>query len=36
MIKVLHEEILNSIYLYSFQNDTSEEKKSLNGHCNQP
>ena len=36
MIKILHEEMLNAIYLYWFHNDTSEENNSLNGHSKEP
>ena len=35
MIKVLHEIMLNAIYLYWFHNDTSGENNALNGHSNQ-
>ena len=36
MIKILHEEMLNAIYLYWFHNDTLAKNNSLNGHSNQP
>ena len=36
MIKILHEKILNAIYLYWFHNDTLAENNSLNGHSNEP
>ena len=36
MIKILHEKMLNAIYLYWFYNDTLEENNSLNGHSNEP
>ena len=36
MIKILHEKILNVIYLYRFHNDTLAENNSLNGHFNEP
>ena len=36
MIKILHEKMLNAIYLCWFHNDTSEENNSLNGHSNEP
>ena len=36
MIKILHEKMLNAIYLYWFHNDTLAENNSLNGHSNQP
>ena len=32
MIDILHEKILNAIYLHWFHNDTLAEKNSLNGH----
>ena len=35
MIKILHEKMLNAIYLYLFYNDTLAENNSLNGHSNQ-
>ena len=36
MIKILHERMLNAIYLHRFHNDTLAENNSLNGHCNEP
>ena len=36
MIKILHEKMLNAIYLYWFHNDTLAENNALNGHSNQP
>ena len=36
MINILHEKMLNAIYLYWFPNDTLAENNSLNGHSNQP
>ena len=36
IIKILHEKMLNEIYLYWFHNDVSEENNSLNGHSNEP
>ena len=36
MIKILHEKMLNAIYLYRFHNDTSEKNNSLNGYSNEP
>ena len=36
MIKIVHEKMLNAIYLYWLHNNTSEENKSLNGHSNDP
>ena len=36
MIKILHEKMLNAIYLYWFHNDTLAENNSLNGHSNEP
>ena len=35
-IKILHEKMLNAIYLYWFHNDTLAENNSLNGHSNKP
>ena len=35
MIKILHENMLNAIYLYWFYNDPSAENNSLNGHSNE-
>ena len=35
MIKILHEKMVNSIYLYWFHNDTLAENNALNGHSNQ-
>ena len=34
MIYILHEKMLNAIYLY--HNDTLAENNSLNGHSNEP
>ena len=34
MIKILHEKMLNAIYLYCFHNDIFAENNSLNGHSN--
>ena len=36
IIKILHEEMLNAIYLYWFHNDASERNNLLNGHSNEP
>ena len=36
MIKILHEKIMNPMYLYWFHNNTSEKNNSLNGHSNEP
>ena len=36
IIKILHEKMLNAIYLYWFHNDVSEENNSLNGHSSEP
>ena len=36
MIKILHEKMLNAIYLYWFHNGTLAEDDSLNGHSNKP
>ena len=36
MIRILHEKILNAIYLYYFHDDTVEENNSLNGQSNEP
>ena len=36
MIKILHEKMLNAIYLYWFHNDTLAENKSLNGYSKKP
>ena len=36
MIKVLHEKMLNGIYLCWFQNGTSEENDTLNGDSSEP
>ena len=36
MIKILHEEMLNAIYLYWFLNDTLAVSNSLNDHPNKP
>ena len=36
MIKIMHEKMLNAIYLYWFHNDTLAENNSLNGHSNEP
>ena len=33
IIKILHEKMLNAIYLYWFYNDTSKKNNSLNGHA---
>ena len=35
-IKILHEKILNVVYLYWFCNDALAENNSLNGHSNEP
>ena len=35
IIKILHEKMLNAIYLYHFHNNTSEKNNSLNGHSNE-
>ena len=36
MIKILHEKMLNSIYLYRFHNDALVENNSLNDYSNEP
>ena len=36
MIKILHEKLLNVIYLYWLHNDTLVENNFLNGHSNEP
>ena len=36
MIKILHEKMLNAIYLYWFHNDALAENNSPNGHSNKP
>ena len=36
MINILHENMLNAIFLYWFHNYTSEENNSQNGHSNEP
>ena len=36
VIKILHEKMLKSIYLYWFHNYTSEKVKLLNDHSNEP
>ena len=36
MIKIVHEKMLNAIYLYGFHNDTLAENNAPNGHSNQP
>ena len=36
MIKMLHEKMFNTIYLYWLHNDTLAENNSLNGHSNEP
>ena len=36
MMKILHEKMLNAIYLYWFHNDTLAGNNSLNGHSNGP
>ena len=36
MIKILHEKMLNAIYLYWFHNDALAGNNSLNGHSNEP
>ena len=37
IIKILHEKLLNAIYLYWFHNDAAErENNSLNGRSNKP
>ena len=35
-IKILHEKMLNAIYLYWLHNDALAENNSLNGHSNKP
>ena len=35
IIKILHEKMLNAIYLYLFHNDTLVENNSKNGHSNE-
>ena len=35
IIKILHEKMLNAIYLYLFHNDTLVENNSENGHSNE-
>ena len=36
MITILHEKMLNTIYLYWFHNDVLVENKSLDSHSNKP
>ena len=36
MIKILHEKMLDAIYLDWLHNDTSEKKNSKNGYSNKP
>ena len=36
MIKILHENMLNAIYLYWFHNDKSKENNLQNGHSDEP
>ena len=36
MIQILHEKMLNAVYLYWFYNDASEKNNALNGHSNKP
>ena len=36
MIKILHQKMLNAMYLYLFYNDVSVENNSLNDHSNEP
>ena len=36
MITILHEKILNGIYLYWFHNDTLAENNPPNDHSNEP
>ena len=36
MIKILHEKMLDAIYLYWFHNDTLADSNALNGHSNKP
>ena len=35
IIKILHEKMLNAIYLYWFHDNTSKKNNSLNGHSNE-
>ena len=35
MITILHETMLNAIYLYSFHSDALAENNSLNDHSNE-
>ena len=35
MIKILHEKMLNALYLYWCDNDTLAENSSLNGYSNE-
>ena len=35
MIKILHEKMLNALYLYWYDNDTLAENSSLNGYSNE-
>ena len=35
MIKILHEKMVNAIYLYWFHKDTPEKNESLNGVSNE-
>ena len=36
IIKILHEKMLNAIYLYWLHNDWLAKNNSLNGHYNKP
>ena len=36
MITIIHEKMLNPIYLCLFHNDTLTENNPLNGHSNEP
>ena len=36
MVEILHEKMLNAIYLFKFHNDTLAENSSLNGHSKEP
>ena len=36
MIKILHEQLLNALYLYWFHNDILAENNSRNDHSNKP
>ena len=36
MNQILHEKMLNAVYLHWYHNDTSAENNSLNGHSNEP